>query len=488
MRITSCISLASIGVAAAALARPTSAEPVAPPAASPGVYQEALRPLVHFTAKKNWLNDPNGLVYFDGEYHLFFQHNPNGIEWGDMTWGHAVSRDLVHWTQLDNAITPDALGTIYSGSAAVDWTNSSGFGKDGKPPLVAMYTAAGGKSQESKGKPFTQCLAFSNDRGRTWTKFDGNPVIPHIVAENRDPKIIWHAPTKRWILALYEDRTRFSLHSSPDLKTWTKLQSLMMPEGSECPDFFPMPLDGDASKERWVFMAADASYGVGTFDGKTFVPEQGTRQTDFGRNFYAVQSFSDIPKEDGRRIQIAWMRGPRVKGMPFNQQMSFPTEVTLKSTASGPWLFRVPAREIQSLHKESGTVTGTFTASGVMGVDSTLADLKGEAFHIVAQFEVGAATEVGLVVFGEPIVYSVEGRTLNALGEAWFKLEDGKLNLELIVDRGSIETFAQRGQYALAGCFEPRAGSPPVSVLIKGKGATVTLVATPLKSAWESHK
>ncbi|MFT3686690.1 MAG: glycoside hydrolase family 32 protein [Phycisphaerales bacterium] len=454
--------------------------------------------------QKNWLNDPNGLVYFAGEYHLFFQHNPNGIEWGDMTWGHAVSKDLVRWTQLDNAITPDALGTIYSGSAAVDWLNTTSFrdeSKSASPPLVAMYTAAGGQSPESKGKPFTQCLAFSNDNGRTWTKFAGNPVIPHIAAENRDPKIIWYPPTKRWIVALYEDGSRFSLHESPDLKHWTKLQDLEMPGCSECPDFFPLPLNGDKTQMRWVFTAADARYLVGTFDGRMFKPEGGVKQTDFGRNFYAVQSYSDLSTDQKGRTQIAWMRGPRRKDMPFNQQMSFPTRVTLKSTPDGPRLFRNPVSQLQTLHDGNPQAITAYSKSDVPTVNGSLIEFNAEAYHIQATIEPGSLEEVGLEVFGQPIRYTVADKTLHALGDVKVELENDKLILEIIADRGSIETFAQNGRYALASCFDPNTSGEkprPIAVVIKGKEendpdqpkgrAVMTLLVTPLKSMWERRR
>ncbi len=278
------------------------------------LYDETYRPQFHFTARANWLNDPNGLVYDQGEYHLFFQHNPTGIEWGNMTWGHATSRDLVHWEQLPNAIEPDPLGTIFSGSAVVDRHNSAGFQVGSRPPLVAIYTAAGDTSPESKGQPFTQCLAYSNDRGRTWTKYDGNPVLNHIVGGNRDPKVIWHAPTQRWIMALYLDGNEFGLFSSPDLKHWEPIQTLALPDCSECPDFFPLPVDGDKNHIKWVFTAANGHYLIGSFDGAKFTQEGGPFAADYGANYYAVQTYSDLPESDGRRIQVAWMAIPPPRG------------------------------------------------------------------------------------------------------------------------------------------------------------------------------
>jgi sucrose-6-phosphate hydrolase SacC (GH32 family) len=442
-------------------------------------YAEALRPQFHFTARRNWLNDPNGLVFFAGEYHLFFQHNPRGTEWGNMTWGHAVGPDLVHWRQLDDALTPDSLGTIFSGSAVVDVTNTSGFGKDGAPALVAMYTAAGGTSPESQGKPFTQCLAFSNDQGRTWTKYAGNPVIPHLAAENRDPKVVWHEATRRWIVALYEEGSRYSLHTSPDLKTWTKLQDVEMPGSAECPDFFPMTLDGDRSNTRWVFTSADGRYLVGAFDGEAFKAEQPVQRVEFGDNFYAAQTFSDV--QDGRRIQIAWMRGGRYPGMPFNQQMSFPAELTLRTTPEGARLFRNPVREIDVLHGTERRWSEVELKAG----DLPLTDLRGELFDLAVDLDLGDATEVGLVVRGQRIAYHVKEEQLTALGSAPLALPDGRLTLRILVDRTSIETFADGGRVSLTGCCLPGQGDLGVSLYARGGAARVrSLVAYELNSAW----
>lgn len=207
-------------------------------------YNETFRPQFHFTARKNWLNDPNGLFYYRGMYHLFFQHNPFGLEWGNMTWGHAISPDLVHWQQLPNALEPDSLGTMFSGSAVVDWENTTGFQQGEHPPIVLIYTAAGNTSPASKGKPFTQCLAYSIDGGSSWQKYPGNPVMECIRPENRDPKVIWHPSSHRWIMTLYLEGNEFAFFSSPDLKTWSPLHSLFAPESIECPDFFEIPLVG----------------------------------------------------------------------------------------------------------------------------------------------------------------------------------------------------------------------------------------------------
>jgi len=443
--------------------------------ASAPLYHERYRPQFHFTADKGWLNDPNGLVFFDGEYHLFFQYRPDVLVETPMTsWGHAVSRDLVHWTQLPIALSPDAHdGWIWSGSAVVDWHNTSGFGVGGRPPLVAMYTAA--------KDPFAQAIAYSNDHGRTWTKYPGNPVLGHLANDNRDPHLVWHEPTKRWIVAIFKDAgNTFCLFSSPDLKHWTHLQDLEMPGCGECPDFFPMALDGDSSKIKWVFTAANGQYLVGSFDGRQYVPEQEVRQVDFGRSFYAVQTFSDIPPADGRRIQITWMRDGKYPGMAFNQQMSFPAELTLRSTADGPRLFRNPVREIDLLHGAEHRWTDVVLKPG----DDLLAPVTGELFDIQADIEVDDATEVGLTVRGEPITYDVKAKKLSALGDAPLSLADGHLRLRVLVDRTSIETFADGGRVSLTSCFLPNENEMGLSVFAKGGTARVrSLVVYELKPA-----
>jgi fructan beta-fructosidase len=242
-------------------------------------YKEAYRPQFHFTPAKNWMNDPNGMVYYDGEWHLFYQYNPFGEKWGHMSWGHAVSKDLVHWEHLPLALAEENGVMIFSGSAVIDWNNTSGFGKDGKPPMVAIYT---GHYTE---KPLqNQQIAYSNDRGRTWTKYEGNPVIDINEKDFRDPKVLWHEATRQWVMAVSlptERKVRF--YGSPDLKSWTQLSDFG-PAGSttgiwECPDLFPLPVEG-TNEQKWVLVVnvgggapaggSGCQYLVGDFDGKAF--------------------------------------------------------------------------------------------------------------------------------------------------------------------------------------------------------------------------
>ena len=265
-----------------------------------------LRPRYHFTPPQNFMNDPNGLVFLDGEYHLFYQHNPQGDKWGHMSWGHAVSRDLLHWEHLPLALAEENGIMIFSGSAVADPANTSGLcGTAPASCLIAIYTGHTEKRQ-------TQNLAFSHDRGRTWTKYDGNPVIDLSRGDHRDPKVFWYEPTKRWIMvSVLAGARRVRFLSSKDLKHWETLSDFG-PEGStggawECPDLFELPVEGEPGSSRWVLDVdlnpggrvggSGAQYFVGRFDGQRFVnenPDDLTLWVDYGKDFYASQSYAGI--------------------------------------------------------------------------------------------------------------------------------------------------------------------------------------------------
>lgn len=440
------------------------------------MYNEQHRPQFHFTAQKGWLNDPNGLVFYKGVYHLFFQHNPFGTNWGNMTWGHAVSSDLVHWQQLQNALEPDALGTMFSGSAVVDWTNTTGFGREA---LVAIYTAAGGNSEASKDKPFTQCLAYSTDAGKSWTKYGDNPVQAHIKGGNRDPKVIWHEATRSWIIALFLDEPHhFALFASKDLKSWQHLQNLDIPGTRECPDFFPLAVDGDKAKQKWVFTGANGNYLLGSFDGKTFTPETDLLTADWGENYYAVQTYSDIA--DGRCIQIAWMKEGSYPEMPFNQQMNFPNELCLKTTPRGLRLFRQPIKEITRLYTTSNSVKEMTLGPG----QNPLADVRGELLDTYLELEPGTASGFKLNLSGVEVHYDAKTRTLSCLGRtAELVAENGLVKLRLLRDKTSLELFADEGETCLSLCFEAKKGQHELAVL-GGKAILKTLEVRELKAAW----
>ena len=445
------------------------------------LYNENYRPQFHFTPQKNWTNDPNGLVYYKGEYHLFFQHNPFGINWGNMTWGHAVSTDLMHWKQLPNAIEPDELGTIFSGSAVVDWDNTAGFQIGSENVLVAFYTSAGKHAPVEK--PFTQSIAYSNDRGRTWQKYKGNPIIGNMKDDdNRDPKVIWHEPTKRWIMALFLDAgDEFALLSSEDLKKWQVIQYLMLPGSRECPDFFELPVDGDPPNSRWVFWGANGKYLLGAFDGMKFTPESGPHESRVG-NHYAAQTYSDIPESDGRRIQIAWMAKGKFPDMPFNQQMSIPCELNLRTFPEGIRLCLLPVREIKNIR---GPLQA-WRAAPLMPAENILSAISGELFEIESEIELGYASEVGLTLRGTPLVYSVADKTLICKGKKTnLSPKDGKIRLHILVDRTSIEIFPNDGLMPIFLCFPLDTENKSLEIFARGGQAVIkSLNVWKLKSIW----
>ena len=435
------------------------------------LYREALRPQLHFTTRRGWNNDPNGLVYYAGEWHLFYQHNPYSTEWDNMHWGHAVSQDLVHWQELPVALYPDSLGPCFSGSAVVDEQNTAGFQTGAEKPMVCIYTAA--------GNPPVQCLAYSNDRGRTWAKYEGNPVLPHIIGGNRDPKVIWYAPDRKWVMALFLDQNDYALFSSPDLKQWERLCTVTIPGTAECPEFFEIPLEGLAAETRWVFYGGNGQYLIGRFDGKTFTTESGPHALNRGSCFYASQTFNGAP--DGRRIQIAWgtMGMP---GMSFNQMMDFPVELTLHQTDEGLRLFAVPVREIAALHEAGRQWTDLALQPGA----NPLSELSGELFHIRAEFEVGDAAAFGVTVRGIPVTYDAKTQQLICRDcRVPLKPEKGRVHLELLADRTSLEVFANHGRvYMPIGVIAPEANRSLEVFTREGTTLVRSLEVWPLKSIW----
>lgn len=445
------------------------------------LYREKLRPQFHFTSRRGWNNDPNGLVYYRGEYHLFYQHNPYGWNWGNMHWGHAISTNLVHWQEVGEALYPDAQGTMFSGSAVVDERNTAGFQTGAEKPIALIYTAAGGTSARSKGQKFTQGLAYSNDRGRTWTKYEKNPVLGHIRAENRDPKVIWHEPTKKWVMALYLDKNDFTFFGSTDLKSWTHLSDLVLARDIECPDLFELPVQGRSGESRWIFYGANGTYLVGAFDGVKFTAESGPHPLNYGNCFYAAQTFSDIPAADGRRIMIGWGR-VNLPGMPFNQMMDFPVSLTLRETPAGPRLFTLPVAEIDSLRAGVRAVPAQPLRPG----ENPFANLGGELLDMSVDLSLGEAEKVGLNVRGVPVTYDHAQRKLFCLTQsAPLEPVNGRIKLRLLVDRASIEIFANDGQvYMPNGVLLDEKNLALEAFATGGAARLNSATVATLKSAW----
>lgn len=410
------------------------------------LYREPLRPQFHFSSKRGWLNDPNGLVFYDGEYHLYYQHNPYGWDHSrddvNKHWGHAVSTDLVHWTELPDVVHPDHLGPIYSGSAVVDEYNTTGFQTGEEKAIVAIYTSAGGRSPWSREELFTQSIAYSNDRGRTFTRYEKNPVQENIEYINRDPKVIWHAPTGQWVIVLHFDERAMAFFTSKDLKRWEYQSELENRVLSDCPELFQLPVDGDQQNKKWMLYGGSGHYLIGEFDGKQFIPETKETQFHYGNCFYASQTFNNVPESDGRRLQIAW-GVVAMHGMPFNQQMLFPVSLTLRTTAEGLRMYAYPVKEIENIHGKMHHWQNQNLVSG----QNLLSKAKGELFDMDAEFEVTKNNSFGFRIDTLAVIYNGSANELSC-GDlrAPLRPENGKIRLRILVDRTTVEIFANDGR------------------------------------------
>ena len=421
------------------------------------LYREVNRPQLHFSSRRGWNNDPNGLVWQNGEYHLYYQHNPFEKNWENMHWGHAVSKDLVHWEEIGIALEPDSLGTMFSGSAVIDKNNTAGWGKDA---LVAFYTAA--------GKKMSQNVAYSTDNGRTFTKYEGNPIL----GPDRDPKVFWYEPEKTWVMVLYNDNYNI-ICNSKDLKHWE--QKSTVPGFYECPEFFELPVDGNGNNKKWVMYGASGTYMIGTFDGAEFKPEHGKYFYSWGSQ-YAAQTYNNVP--DGRRIQIGWGRIEH-KGMPFNQMMLFPCELTLRTTAEGIRLFCEPVKEIELLHDK------THKWENISGEDANkeLKALKGDLFHIKMNAEITHGLVLELLYNGNPVVY-FDGN-YNRFNNAPYicdKTGIFRFDIEVILDRTSVEAYIGKGKLFISEQLKEKKSDD--GLVFRGNIKINNLEVTELKSIW----
>jgi fructan beta-fructosidase len=402
------------------------------------MYKEKNRPQYHFTTRRGWINDPNGLIFYEGEYHLFYQHNPFEKEWENMSWGHAVSKDMIHWQELAVALDPDDSGTMFSGSAVIDYNNTAGFNKGSTPAMVVTYTVDGHNKQ-------VQSMAYSLDKGRTFTKYSGNPLIDSKAKWNsndtRDPRVFWYAPGKHWVMVLNE-RDGHSIYNSADLKDW-KYQSHTTGFW-ECPDLFELPIDDDKNKTKWLMYGASNTYMIGAFDGKKFTPESGKHVFSTG-TIYAAQTFTNIPESDGRRIQIGWARLSH-QGMPFNGMMLLPTNLTLKTTKEGVRLFSTPIKETEQLFEKAGQWSN---------LKDSEANEKLKAFNttdglrIKATIKLSHATSAGLGLNGQNLLdYDMNANLVNGRFYSPEDMTSMEITADIYVDRTSAEIFIDNGAYS----------------------------------------
>lgn len=401
-----------------------------------GVYREEFRPFVHFTPQIGWINDPNGMIRYGDTYHMFYQYNPFGVEWGNMHWGHATSRDMINWEEQEIALYPDEMGTMYSGSALEDVSNVTGLKENENNPFLLFYTAAGNGSLLSKNKPRTQCLAYSTDGGKSFEKYQGNPVVERIESYNRDPKVVWVEELSRYVMALYLVGERYALLTSENLLDWKPLQEIVLENESECPDLMRFKVNG---KAYWVISGASDKYIIGAFEKGVFVQKNTTKQLNYSpsRTSYAAQSFSGLA--DGRTVRFAWER-IQMPSQRVPNQMSIPTEMRLVSTPEGCYLEALPVKELELLYEDTYHLeNATLAAPLELPLCRAAYDI-----NLVADHESNITVEV----FGHRLKINIEANCIEFQKvKVPLSLALDAVKFRMIVDRCSIEIFADNGKF-----------------------------------------
>lgn len=445
-------------------------------------YKEPYRPQFHFSPEKHWMNDPNGMVYHQGVYHLFYQYYPNGIVWGPMHWGHATSQDLIHWSHKPIALYPDEQGMIFSGSAVVDKNNSSGFGTLDNPPLVAIFTYHDAVAKKDGASNYeTQGLAYSIDNGDTWLKYKGNPILENDgLADFRDPKVMWHAQSNRWIMTLVAgDHAQF--FSSTDLKDWTLVGTFGENIGAhggvwECPDLFPLLVEG-ASEEKWVLLisinpgapngGSGTQYFIGDFDGKKFTSNQVDHKwIDWGTDNYAGVTYDNAP--NGERVFIGWMSNwlyanetPTEK---WRSAMTIPRILTLKKSEDGYYLNNYPLKSFaiagkNQIKKNIEVAKGATELISFKGLNQAELRFKTNARNFQLHLNNTLEEEVVISLNGDKELFYID-RSIS--GKKGFQkdfaniqqmpipqLPKGEYEVRLLIDHSSIEIFINKGQYVM---------------------------------------
>jgi fructan beta-fructosidase len=454
-------------------------------------YDQPQRPQFHFTSRKNWLNDPNGMVWYAGEYHLFFQHNPLSNKSGNKSWGHAVSPDMLHWKQLPHAILPYNGGTIYSGTAVIDHNNVLGRQVGDVRTIVAFFTHA--------KRPFSQVAAFSTDRGRTFTLLsDGKPVVPNqgLNPTERDPKVFWHEPSQQWVMVLWlkkagadrpDELGKVRFFTSKNLLDWSPVSDFDREWVYECMDLVQLPVDGDPNCKKWLLYDADFDYEIGEFDGTSFSSDGYVGKGDFGPVFYAGQTFNNPP--DGRTTVIGWLRKRQgsvfeKSGMPFSQQMSFPTTMELRRTPQGIRLFRWPIEEVKQLYMK----THVFNGLHALAAAEAMASIRHDLLDISMSLDMSSTGCVELEVNGNRIQYNKDAGQLSVNHDLQVPVafRGNRFKLRLLLDRTSLEAFINDGETVVTDYLQnPGAGHDlGLAVHMDGDAVLESLVVHELKSVW----
>jgi len=479
------------------------------------VYQEQYRPQIHFSPKKGWMNDPNGMVYNEGVYHLFFQYYPGATVWGPMHWGHATSPDMIHWTEQPIALYPDSLGYIFSGSAVVDKNNTSGFGKGGKVPLVAIYTNHDTTGEKAGSNDYqNQSIAYSLDNGKTWTKYSGNPVVKNPgIKDFRDPKVSWNEERKKWIMTL-ATKDRITFYSSSNLKDWTKESEFGEKVGAhggvwECPDLFPLDYNG---KKVWVLIVninpggpnvgSATQYFTGNFDGHAFTPDDTTTKwLDYGPDEYAGITWSNT---GNRRIFLGWMSNwdyaNIVPTQNWRSAMTIPRELGIVQINNQFRITSQPAKELNAITKPATalinvkatdyTVANTAKQTTPYKLSLTTNELKD--FSITFSNEAGEQLVIGYDKAANQ--YYID-RT--KAGESSFKqsfagravaprfAQKPPMDITLIMDAASVELFADGGLTTMTSIFFPKSLLNQIHVQSPDGLVLKTLQLSSMQGIWK---
>lgn len=486
-------------------------------------YNEAHRPQFHFSPKENWMNDPNGMFYLEGKYHMFFQYYPDSTVWGPMHWGHATTTDLVHWEEQPIALYPDSLGYIFSGSAVVDEKNTSGFGNDTLAPIVAIFTYHNPVTLDAGRKDFqSQGLAYSLDKGKTWIKYSGNPVLQNNtgIQDFRDPKVIWHEASQKWIMALavYD---RVHLYGSPNLKDWQFLSDFGIPGDTrlwECPDLFPIRVAGTRD-EKWVLLVSiqkegptggtGTSYFVGDFDGETFKSDASRQQwLDWGADNYAFVTWGNAPLGSSRRLGIGWMSNwqysQQVPTHPWRSAMTVPRILELHAQDQTYFLKALPVPAVESL-RDSGQQLPTIISGrvdisrlmnpglGELDLDIDLEATTATEFGVTLSNAKGEEVNIRIIPAADSILLDRSKSGPNNFSDVFFEgphaaplPRDGStLDLRILFDRASLELFAAEDRLAMTEIYFPSEPFSQIEIWTKdGELALSGGKAFSLSSAW----
>jgi fructan beta-fructosidase len=489
---------------------------------------EKYRSQIHFSPKSGWMNDPNGLVYYEGEYHLFFQYYPNGTQWGPMHWGHAVSNDLIHWEELPIALEPDELGWIFSGSAVVDYKNTSGLGQNGIAPLIAIYTYHNPQLEKEGSDEFQyQGLAYSLDKGRTWKKYLGNPVLPNNgIRDFRDPKIFWNESIDGWNMVLAV-KDHINIYSSRNLIEWSFESEFGVELGShegvwECPDLFPMKIE-NSDEVKWVMLVSlnngapnggsGTQYFVGDFDGRDFISNsEKVTWLDYGKDNYAGVTWNDLPENDERRLFIGWMNNwqyaNEIPSTNWRGTSTIPRTLSLEKKQSSYLLKSEVVDEFKSLRGKSFKLS----PDKIVGeqhvnkeIDSPVElniEFKtsnnsqlnyAERFGLILSNDQDEMIKIGYDNYNKAFFIDKSKNGWNStqnnfaeLNYAPYIINEDVLELRLIIDKASVELFAQDGLITMTDQFFPK--QPYNKIILFSENGEVDLLnaqITNLKSIWE---